>query len=68
MPIIEMKREFVFGGSSLPDPDPTLTPEEVLAHYAKQYPLLKRGKVELQSDSGDLMIYELKKNEFQPDG
>ena len=66
--IIEMRREFSFGGTTLVDPDSSMTPEEVLAHYGKQYPLLRRGKVELLSESGDTMIFELKKNEFQPDG
>jgi len=68
MAIIEMNRSFLFGGTELPDPDPELSPEEVLDHYSRQYPQLNRGKVHQVSDSGDTIIYEMKKAEFAPDG
>jgi PRTRC genetic system protein C len=68
MAIVKMIREFQFGGTSLPDPDPEFTKEQVLEHYSNQYPQLKRGKIEVISEVGDTFIYEMKKAEFAPDG
>ena len=68
MALIEMARVFVFGGAEFPDPDIDLTPEQVLEHYSLQYPQLKRGKINQLDDNGDIQMFEMKKNEFQPDG
>lgn len=68
MKIEEQVREFTFLGTVLPDPDPTMSLDEVLIHYAKQYVELKRGKVELSSEIDGKQLYELKKAKFQPDG
>jgi PRTRC genetic system protein C len=38
MTIEEMKREFVFNGIRLPDPNPKMAVDDVRAIYAIQYP------------------------------
>ena len=39
-------RVFVHGAARLPDPDPDMSPQEVLRHYARNYPDLNTGAVE----------------------
>ena len=63
-----LTRVFNYQGTELPDPNPEMSEQQVLEHYAKQYSALKRGKVERISESGDLLIFELKTPKFQPDG
>lgn len=63
-----LTRVFNYQGTELPDPNPEMSEQEVLEHYAKQYSALKRGKVERISESGDKLIYELQNPKFQPDG
>jgi len=43
--ILDLQRTFRFGGRDLPDPNPSLTPEEVLKHYGGQFPRLIGAKV-----------------------
>ena len=41
----ELERKFKFNGKELPDPDPKMKPEEVMAMYARQYPSLTNGEI-----------------------
>ncbi|TNC80231.1 MAG: PRTRC system protein C [Oleiphilus sp.] len=67
--IIEQTRVFQYCGTELPDPDPALSKEDVLLHYANsQYPELRRGKVEQIAEEGDRLVFELTRAKFQPDG
>lgn len=68
MPIIELKRSFLFNGVSLPDPDPSMSEEEVLKHYAAQHAALRRGKVEFKGEESGVETYILKASEFKPNG
>jgi PRTRC genetic system protein C len=58
--ILEAIRIFRHSGRDLPDPDLTMTPDEVLTHYAKQYPKLLGGKVVGPTIEGDAHVYELR--------
>lgn len=58
--ILEAIRVFRFNGRDLPDPDVTMTPEEVLNHSARQHPKLLGGKVVGPTIEGDAHIYELR--------
>lgn len=66
--VIQMHRIFRLGATSLPDPDPDLSPEEVLAHYAGQYPNLRYGKVTEQDAEGDAMVFQLSPSEYKANG
>ncbi|KXS55280.1 MAG: PRTRC system protein C [Marinobacter sp. T13-3] len=68
MATIKMQRVFRMGTVDLPDPDSDLTPEQVLEHYANQYPQLKRGKVEEQGAEGDAIVFVMKASEFKANG
>lgn len=58
--IFEAIRIFRFNGRDLPDPDVTMKPEEVLTHYARQFPKLLGGKVVGPTIEGDAHVYELR--------
>lgn len=60
MAIIELARAFRFGVRDLPDPAPSMTPQEVLVHYSSQYPKLIGGKVLPAKLEGDTQVYEMK--------
>ena len=45
--VITLERIFRHAGRDLPDPDPSMEPEDVLKHYARQYPRLT-GAIEAQ--------------------
>lgn len=40
MKVKKTKRVFIFGEIELPDPNPSLTPDEVIEFYSNQYPEL----------------------------
>lgn len=40
MKVKKTKRVFIFGETELPDPNPSLTPDEVIEFYSNQYPEL----------------------------
>ena len=44
--VVEVTRVFKYGTMELNDPDPTMTPEAVMAFYANIYPELNQGVVE----------------------
>lgn len=65
---IKMRRIFRLGATSLPDPDPDLTPEQVLAHYAEQHPNLRYGKVTEQGAEGDALVFLMQPCEYKANG
>lgn len=58
--ILEATRIFRFNARDLPDPDTTMTPDEVLTHYTRQHPKLLGGKVVGPTIEGDNHVYELR--------
>lgn len=63
-----LKRVFLFEDKDgkmtvrLTDPNPKLTPEEVLDHYSGQYPTLANALVLPGEVKGDIMEFEVKDN------
>ena len=59
-----LEREFRFTQDgetvSLPDPDPSRTPEQVMMLYANQYPFLTTATVHGPAQEEDKVIYEFK--------
>ena len=56
-----IKREFIYDNKTLPDPDPTATPYQVIEFYSNQYPefisaAIQRSKISTE----ELLIYEIK--------
>lgn len=68
MAIITISRVFRFAATDFPDPNPDMNLAQVLEHYGAQYPQLKNGKIVDCGLQGDLHVYEMKKNEFKPNG
>lgn len=68
MATIELSREFRFGAISLPDPDPAMTPEQVLGHYSTVYPQLRHGKVTDDGIQGDAYVWKLQASEYKANG
>lgn len=60
MSVTTLNRQFRFDGIDLPDPESSMTPEQVLAHYSKQHPRLLGGKVVPPVVEGDKHVYELR--------
>lgn len=46
MPIIKVAREFLYDDITLPDPDPNMTPQEVISFYSGKYPELAAAGIE----------------------
>lgn len=59
--IIQPERVFKLGAVELPDPDPTLTPEKVLALYVPNYPYLTHAVLGPARIDGTRVIYEVEK-------
>lgn len=57
MSIQVVQRRFVLCGTDLPDPDHTLTPEEVRSHYEEMYPQLANAKVIRDADVLEEEVY-----------
>ncbi len=53
-----LSRIFEFNGVRLPDPDPTLTPEEVRNLYAHQYPDIATASITGPEAVGDKLRYQ----------
>jgi PRTRC genetic system protein C len=66
--IVKMHRVFRLGATDLPDPDPELEPEQVMAFYAEQYPNLKYGKVTEAGSEGDALVFTLNASEYKANG
>lgn len=52
-----VERSFRFGSLTLPDPDPTVSPEQVMALYAPNYPALAAATVEGPEIEGSRATY-----------
>lgn len=59
MAITKLIREFKYEEEILPDPDPNMTPDEVISFYAGKYPELTTAHVEDQETKGDKIIYTI---------
>lgn len=68
MTVVQMTRVFRFGATDLPDPDADLTPEQVMDHYAAQYPSLRQGKIDQGEAQGDRLVFTMKASEYKPNG
>lgn len=55
-----VKRQFKHGNRQLDDPDPDMTPEEVMQFYAGTYPELTTSNVHGPKMEGDVAVYEFK--------
>lgn len=62
--ILTLTRLFRFSGRDLADPDPSMQPQDVLKHYARQFPRLNGGKVVDPINEGDSQIYEFRQASF----
>lgn len=66
--VTTLKRVFIFEDTAgkekirLSDPNPKLTPEEVLDHYSAAYPSLSTALVLPGEQKGDIMEFEIKDN------
>lgn len=60
--VIQATRVFRYKGRDLPDPDQSMKPVEVLAHYARQFPKLLGGKVLDPVIEGDTQVNELRES------
>lgn len=58
--IQNIPRVFKHKGTTLPDPNPTLSPEEVMAYYSNQYPELTTSNVFGPKVDNDQAVYEFK--------
>jgi PRTRC genetic system protein C len=61
---IKLKREFKFKKDgttvTLPDPDPDMSVNDVLAYYAPQYPELTTATFDSPKTEGDKLVYSVK--------
>ena len=55
-----VKRQFKYGNRQLDDPDPEMTPEEVMQFYAGTYPELTTSNVHGPKMEGEVAVYEVK--------
>lgn len=55
-----VKRQFKHGNRQLDDPDPEMTPEEVMQFYAGTYPELTTSNVHGPKMDGEVAVYEFK--------
>lgn len=56
-----MKREFLFNGTRLADPDPSLTPEQAKNMLAANYPELTNATINAPVEKNGKQVYEFKK-------
>ena len=54
------KRVFKHGNRELSDPNPDMTPEEVMNFYSNQFPELTTSNVHGPSIDGEKAVYEFK--------
>ena len=52
-----LSREFSYNGVKLPDPNPTMTPEEVRQFYATQYPDITTASITGPEAEDDKLRY-----------
>ena len=61
-------RQFRIGSTNLPDPDPSMSAEEVFALYANNYPSLKFATIAEPRLEGDVLVIEAKMPQVQTKG
>lgn len=67
--VTHIKRIFRFGATDLPDPNPTLSPDAVLEHFANgPFPQLLGGKVSSGNLEGDVRVFTLSRNSYKANG
>ncbi|HFK2003000.1 PRTRC system protein C [Pseudomonas aeruginosa] len=66
--VITLERIFRHAGRDLPDPDPSMEPEDVLKHYARQYPRLTGAKIVPPTQESDTYVYEFREAGFGAKG
>lgn len=54
----EKKRIFLYDGREFPDPDPSMTPEQVKAMMAEFYPELANAEIREHKKDEDTTAYE----------
>lgn len=59
MAITKLVREFKYEEELLPDPDPGMSPEEVISFYSGKYPALTTAHVEDQETKGNKITYTI---------
>ena len=57
MKISQVEREFVYHGTTLADPNPTFSIEEVRSFYATQFPELTSAAITGPETAGDRLRY-----------
>ena len=60
MKILNYKRVFIHNGKKLSDPDPKMSPEEVMNFYSNQFPELTTSNVHGPKIENDAAVYEFK--------
>lgn len=58
--VTKFPRVFKHGKNELPDPNPALSPEEVMAYYSNQYPELTTSNIFGPKIENDKAVYEFK--------
>ena len=56
-----LKREFVYNGQVLPDPNPAMTPEEVVSFYSNEYPDMLNAKIDGPKVTSSKVTYKINK-------
>lgn len=66
--VVRLKRSFRFGGTILPDFDPSLAPDQILAHFRTAYPALAMAELSDPVVEGDCLVYAIVKRTVQVKG
>lgn len=66
--IVSLNRIFRYSGRDLPDPNTGMEPEDVLKHYARQYPRLVGAKIVAPVQENDSYVYEFREASFGAKG
>ena len=61
-------RQFRIGSTNLADPDPTMTPKQVIDLYSASYPALKFATIEEPRIEGEMLVIEAKLPTVQTKG
>lgn len=61
MSIQTLTRRFKFGVTVLNDPDPSLSPEQVIALYSTNYPFMRNASLSAPVVEGDTLVYVVEK-------
>jgi PRTRC genetic system protein C len=59
--LVPMRRTFLYNGRTLPDPDGSMTPEQVKNFFANIHPELINAAVEGGNYEGDTQVFEFRR-------